>query len=284
MSVARIDKRFADLKAQNKSAFIAYIMAGDPDLETTFEILKGLPAAGADIIELGFPFSDPMAEGPTIQRAAERSLAAGTRLRDVFMLVQRFREIDQNTPIILMGYMNPVEFLGYERFAKTASEAGADGLIVVDCPPEEADGLTDALDANDIALIRLATPTTDASRLQTLVKRTRGFIYYVSVAGVTGVKSVDADAIADQVAKVRAAANLPVAVGFGIRTPESAASVARIADAAVVGSALVDEIAKVLPSEATKSLPENNPSTTKVLAKAADLAHAVHSARLAAQV
>lgn len=281
MSVARIDKRFSDLKAQNKSAFIAYIMAGDPDLEATFEILKGLPAAGADIIELGFPFSDPMAEGPTIQRAAERSLAAGTKLRDVFRLVKRFREIDQDTPIILMGYMNPVEFLGYERFARTASEAGADGLIVVDCPPEESDELTDALDANDIALIRLATPTTDASRLQTLVKRTRGFIYYVSVAGVTGVKAVNADAIADQVAKVREAAKLPVAVGFGIRTPESAASVARIADAAVVGSALVDEIAALAQ---TKNLPENNPKRTNVLEKATVLANAVHSARLAEQV
>ena len=283
MSIARIDKRFADLKAQNKAAFIAYIMAGDPDLETTFEILKGLPAAGADLIELGFPFSDPMAEGPTIQHAAERSLAAGTKLRDVFMLVKRFREIDQDTPIILMGYMNPVDFLGYERFAQSASEAGADGLIVVDCPPEEADALSDALDVNDIALIRLATPTTDASRLETLVKRTKGFIYYVSVAGVTGVKAVDADAIADQVAKVRAAANLPVAVGFGIRTPESAASVARIADAAVVGSALVDEIKKALSSsgavEQTKNLLENNPKHTKVLELAAVLANAVHSAR-----
>ncbi|CAL4865876.1 Tryptophan synthase alpha chain [Asticcacaulis sp. MM231] len=271
MSIARIDKRFADLKAHNKSAFIAYIMAGDPDLETTFEILKGLPAAGADLIELGFPFSDPMAEGPTIQHAAERSLAAGTKLRDVFMLVKRFREIDQDTPIILMGYMNPVDFLGYERFAQSAADAGADGLIVVDCPPEEADALSDALDANDIALIRLATPTTDDSRLLTLVKRTRGFIYYVSVAGVTGVKSVDADAIAEAVSKVRDAANLPVAVGFGIRTPESAASVARIADAAVVGSALVDEI--------KTSLLENTPSSVKVLEKAAILAQAVHQAR-----
>ena len=283
MSVARIDKRFADLKAQNKAAFIAYIMAGDPDLETTFEILKGLPAAGADLIELGFPFSDPMAEGPTIQHAAERSLAAGTKLRDVFMLVKRFREIDQDTPIILMGYMNPVDFLGYERFAQSAAEAGADGLIVVDCPPEEADALSDALDVNDIALIRLATPTTDASRLETLIRRTKGFIYYVSVAGVTGVKTVDADAIADQVAKVRDAANLPVAVGFGIRTPESAASVARIADAAVVGSALVDEIKKALSSsgavEQTKNLLENNPKHTKVLELAAVLANAVHSAR-----
>ena len=271
MSIARIDKRFADLKAQNKSAFIAYVMAGDPDLDTTFEILKGLPAAGADLIELGFPFSDPMAEGPTIQHAAERSLAAGTKLKDVFMLVKRFREIDQDTPIILMGYMNPVDFLGYERFAHSASEAGADGLIVVDCPPEEADRLTDALDDHEIALIRLATPTTDASRLQTLVKRTKGFIYYVSVAGVTGVKAVNAGAIADEVAKVRAAANLPVAVGFGITTPEQAAEVAKIADAAVVGSALVNEI--------KQSLLENTRASVKVLEKAAILAQAVHTAR-----
>ncbi|MGA9658044.1 MAG: tryptophan synthase subunit alpha [Asticcacaulis sp.] len=271
MSVARIDKRFAELKAQNKAAFIAYIMAGDPDLETAFEILKGLPAAGADLIELGFPFSDPMAEGPTIQHAAERAIAAGTKMRHVFELVRRFRELDQDTPLILMGYMNPVDFMGYDAFAEAAAKAGADGMIIVDCPPEEADALTDALDANDMALIRLATPTTDASRLKTLVKRTRGFIYYVSVAGVTGVKSVNADAIADQVARVREASGLPVAVGFGIRTPESAAAVAKIADAAVVGSALVDEI--------KTSLLENTPPETKVLEKAALLAQAVHMAR-----
>ena len=287
MSVARIDKRFAELKAENKSAFVAYVMAGDPDLETTFDILKGLPAAGADIIELGFPFSDPMAEGPTIQRAAERSLAAGTKLRDVFALVKRFREIDQDTPIILMGYMNPVEYLGYAPFAQTAAEAGADGLIVVDCPPEEADALSDALDANDIALIRLATPTTDADRLLTVVKRTRGFIYYVSVAGVTGVKEANADAIAEAVARVREAANLPVAVGFGIRSADSAASIARIADAAVVGSALVDEIKHWLSNrdatEQTESLLENGTASAKVLEKATVLAQAVHSARLAAK-
>ncbi len=271
MTVSRIDKRFADLKAANKAAFIAYIMAGDPDLETSFDILKGLPSAGADLIELGFPFSDPMAEGPTIQHAAERSLKAGTKIKDVFELIRRFREIDQDTPIILMGYMNPVESRGPEGWAKAMAEAGADGLIVVDCPPEEAGLLTDALDANDLALIRLATPTTDASRLQTLVKRTSGFIYYVSVAGVTGVKEADAGAIAAPVSRVREAGGLPVAVGFGIRTPERAAEVARVADAAVVGSALVEEI--------KNSLPRLTQIKTKVLEKAAVLAHAVHSAR-----
>jgi len=272
MSISRIDKRFADLKAQNRSAFIAYIMAGDPNLEASFDILKGLPAAGADIIELGFPFSDPMAEGPTIQAAAERSLKAGTRIRDVFDLIRRFRAFDTETPVILMGYMNPVESMGHFAFASAAADAGADGLIVVDCPPEEAGPLTDALDANDVALIRLATPTTDEARLQTIIKRTRGFIYYVSVTGVTGVKEANAGAVAGAVARVREASNLPVAVGFGIRTPERAAEVARVADAAVVGSALVDEI--------KHSLLENTPITVKVLAKVKDLAQAMHTARV----
>ncbi len=271
MTVSRIDARFAALKAENKAAFVAYIMAGDPDLESSFETLKGLPAAGADIIELGFPFSDPLGEGPTIQQAAERSLKAGTRISDVFGLVKRFRESDQTTPIILMGYMNPVESMGYGAFAAACAEAGADGLIVVDCPPEEADGLTDALEAADVALIRLATPTSDDNRLKTLVKRTSGFIYYISVTGVTGVKTVDASAIADRVAAVREAAHLPVAVGFGIRTAQSAREVAQIADAAVVGSALVDEIKNALP---------DTHSSAKVLDKARELAQAVHSARL----
>ncbi|MBW8880002.1 MAG: tryptophan synthase subunit alpha, partial [Asticcacaulis sp.] len=193
------------------------------------------------------------------------------KIRDIFELVRRFRETDATTPIILMGYMNPVESMGYTIWAERMAQAGADGLIVVDCPPEEADGLTDALDAEELALIRLATPTTDESRLKTLVRRTKGFIYYVSVTGVTGVKEADADAIAGEVARVRAASGLPVAVGFGIRTPERAGQVARIADAAVVGSALVEEI--------KNSLPENSVARSKVLEKAAILAHAVHSAR-----
>ena len=207
----------------------------------------------------------------------------GTKIRDVFELVRRFRESDQDTPIILMGYMNPLESLGYETWAARMAEAGADGLIVVDVPPEEAGGVSDALDAHDLALIRLATPTSDATRLQTLVKRTRGFIYYVSVAGVTGVKSVEAGSIAGAVAEVRAASGLPVAVGFGIKTPEQAADVARIADAAVVGSALVDEIRLALSSreavEQTKILPDHDTARAKVLEKAAVLAQAVHTAR-----
>ncbi|ESQ90819.1 tryptophan synthase subunit alpha [Asticcacaulis sp. AC460] len=271
MTVSRIDARFAALKTENRAAFIAYIMAGDPDVDTTLDILKGLPAAGADLIELGFPFSDPMAEGPTIQHAAERALKNGTKIADVFNLVRRFREHDQTTPIILMGYMNPVESMGYEAWAAKMAEVGADGLIIVDCPPEEADGLTDALDAENLALIRLATPTSDENRLKTLVKRTRGFIYYVSVTGVTGVKEVNAEAIRDEVRKVQEAAQLPVAVGFGIRTAERAAEVARIADAAVVGSALVDEI--------KNSLPDSQAGKAKVLEKAAILAQAVRSAR-----
>jgi tryptophan synthase alpha chain len=271
MSVARIDKRFKKLATENKSAFIAYIMGGDPDLERSFEVLKGLPAAGADLIELGFPFSDPLGEGPTIQAAADRSLKSGTKIKDVFDIARRFRDLDQDTPLILMGYMNPVESMGYDRFASACALSGIDGLIVVDCPPEEAGLLTDALDENDVALIRLATPTTDEARLGTIIKRTKGFIYYVSVAGVTGVKSVNAAAIKDAVKRVKDASQLPVAVGFGIRTPEQAAEVAKIADGAVVGSALVDEI--------KKSYTENTPIETKVLETARVLAQAVHKAR-----
>jgi tryptophan synthase alpha chain len=272
MGVQRIDARFAALRAENRAGFVAYTMAGDPDLETAYEIFSGLAKAGADIIELGFPFSDPMAEGPTIQLAAERALKAGTKIKDVFAMVARFRETDQTTPVILMGYMNPIESMGPDAFAARMAEAGADGLIIVDCPPEEADVLTDALEAHSLALIRLATPTSDAHRLETLVKRTSGFIYYVSVAGVTGVKEANADLIKANVSQVREAGQLPVAVGFGIRTPEAAAGVARIADAAVVGSALVEEI--------KNSLPDFKAAPAKVLEKAAILAQSVRKARL----
>jgi tryptophan synthase alpha chain len=239
----RIEARFAALKAQGRAAFIAYVMAGDPDPATSLEILKALPAAGADLIELGFPFSDPMAEGVPIQKAAQRALAAGMTVKGVLEMTARFREGDQATPIILMGYLNNLESYGFARFAADAAAAGVDGLIVVDCPPEEADPLVDALDAEGLALIRLATPTTDDERLKIVARRTRGFVYYVSVAGVTGAKAADAAAVAPAVARVRLATGLPVAVGFGIRTPERAGAIARVADAAVVGSALVDEIA-----------------------------------------
>ncbi|MGR4862929.1 tryptophan synthase subunit alpha [Caulobacter sp. LARHSG274] len=272
MTKDRIDRRFAALKAENRAGFVAYVMAGDPDAATALEILKGLPAAGADLIELGFPFSDPMAEGPTIQRASQRALAGQMTLNGTLDLARAFRAGDADTPLILMGYLNPLLNKGFEVFAREAAAAGVDGLIVVDCPPEEADPLADALEANGVALIRLATPTTDDARLPVVVRRTSGFVYYVSVAGVTGVKSAEAGDVAPAVARVKAASGLPVAVGFGIRTPDQAAAVARVADAAVVGSALVDEI------ESAAKLNEN--VTEKVLSKASQLAKAVRSARL----
>ena len=271
MSTARIDARFAALKAEGRAAFVAYLMAGDPDAETAAKILAGLPAAGADIIELGFPFSDPMAEGPPIQRAAQRALARGMTLKGVLDQVRGFRLADQTTPIILMGYTNPLVTWGYEAFARDAADAGVDGLIVVDTPPEEAETLADALDAAGVSLIRLATPTSDDARLATIVRRTSGFVYYVSVAGVTGVKSADAAVVAPHVARVRKASGLPVAVGFGIRTPEMAAAIARVADAAVVGSALVDEIAEAVDM--------NEDVTGRVLLKVTSLAKAVRGAR-----
>ncbi|WP_374660014.1 tryptophan synthase subunit alpha [Phenylobacterium sp.] len=272
MTKARIDARFAALKAEGRAAFVAYVMAGDPDYATGLEILKGLPAAGADLIEVGFPFSDPMAEGPPIQRAAQRALAHGMTLNKTLAAVAEFRKGDQTTPIIMMGYANPLVHHGYEAFARDAAAAGVDGLICVDIPPEEAGPLADALDASELSLIRLATPTTDDARLSVVVARTSGFVYYVSVAGVTGVKEADAEAVAPNVARVRAASGLPVAVGFGIKTPERAAAIARVADAAVVGSALVEEVAS--------GLAMNESVTARVLSKVESLAKAVRSARV----
>jgi tryptophan synthase alpha chain len=271
LTKARIDARFAALKGQGRAGLITYVMAGDPDAATSLKILQGLPGAGADLIELGFPFSDPMAEGPPIQRAAQRALAGGMTLKGVLELARRFREGDAATPLILMGYTNPLVTWGYAAFARDAAAAGIDGLIVVDTPPEEAEVLADALDAHDVALIRLATPTSDTARLATIVKRTSGFVYYVSVAGVTGVKAAEADVVAPHVERVRKASGLPVAVGFGIRTPETAAAIARVADAAVVGSALVDEVAKAVEG--------NEDVTGRVLSKVESLAMSVRLAR-----
>jgi tryptophan synthase alpha chain len=271
LTVARIDQRFAALAREGRAAFVAYIMAGDPDAGVSLEILKGLPAAGADLIELGFPFSDPMAEGPPIQRAAQRALAAGMTLKGTLELARRFREDDEATPIILMGYTNLLLNHGYVAFAHDAARAGVDGVIAVDCPPEEADPLADALEAEGLALIRLAAPTTDDARLPVVIRRTSGFVYYISVAGVTGVKEADADAAAPAVARVKAASHLPVAVGFGIKTPERAAAVARIADGVVVGSALVDAVAEAIA--------QNRDPAAKVMETAYSLAKAVGSAR-----
>lgn len=271
MTKARIEARFAALKAENRAAFVAYVMAGDPDYATALDILKGLPGAGADIIEVGFPFSDPMAEGPPIQRAALRALANGMTLRKTLELVAEFRKTDQTTPIIMMGYANPLVGWGFQAFARDAASAGVDGLIVVDIPPEEAEPLADALDGEHLSLIRLATPTTDDNRLKVVIRRTSGFVYYVSVAGVTGVKEANAEVVAPHVARVRAASGLPVAVGFGIKTPELAAAIARVADGVVVGSALVDEVALALAM--------NESVTSRVLSKVQTLAKATASAR-----
>ncbi|WP_309644658.1 tryptophan synthase subunit alpha [Phenylobacterium sp.] len=272
MTKARIEARFAELKAENRAAFVPYVMAGDPDPATAAAILRGLPAAGADLIEVGFPFSDPMAEGPPIQRAAQRALAHGMTLQGVLSAVAEFRKSDATTPVILMGYANPLVGWGFPAFARDMAVAGVDGLIVVDIPPEEADPLADALDAENLSLIRLATPTTDDARLPVVVRRTSGFVYYVSVAGVTGVKEADAATVAPHVARVRAASGLPVAVGFGIKTPERAGAIAKVADAVVVGSALVDEVASALAM--------NESVTARVLSKVESLAKAVRSARV----
>ena len=271
MSVARINQRFAGLKAQGRAAFVAYVMAGDPDPVSAQLILNGLPAAGADIIELGFPFSDPMAEGPPIQRAAQRALRHGMTLEGTLAMVRTFRKTDVTTPIVLMGYMNPLITPGLQTFAKAAGKAGVDGLIIVDCPPEEAGPLADALEANDVALVRLATPTSDDARLAVIVQRTAGFVYYVAVAGVTGVKEADAAEVAPHVERVRAASGLPVAVGFGIKTSERAAAVARVADGVVVGSALVDAIADAIA--------QNRDPVANVMESVAALANAVRTAR-----
>ncbi|MGZ6014007.1 MAG: tryptophan synthase subunit alpha [Caulobacteraceae bacterium] len=272
MSASRIEARFAALKAEGRAAFVPYVMAGDPDAATALAILKGLPGAGADLIEVGFPFSDPMAEGPPIQRAAQRALAGGMTLARTLGAISAFRQDDLTTPVILMGYMNPLITWGIEAFARDAAEAGVDGLIVVDCPPEEAGPLADTLDSAGVSLIRLATPTTDDARLKVVVARTSGFVYYVSVAGVTGVKEADAAAVAPHVQRVRRASGLPVAVGFGIKTPERAAAIARVADAVVVGSALVDEVAEAVDM--------NEDVTARVLSKVGALSKAVRSARV----
>ncbi|HEY0103074.1 MAG TPA: tryptophan synthase subunit alpha [Brevundimonas sp.] len=272
MTTARIDARFAALKAEGRAGFVAYVMAGDPSRETALEILRGLPAAGADIIELGFPFSDPMAEGPPIQRAALRGLADGMTLRGTLELARAFRAEDADTPLILMGYLNPIETYGYAAFARDAAAAGVDGLIVVDCPPEEAGPLSDALDAASVSLIRLATPTSDDARLKIIAERTSGFVYYVSVAGVTGVKEAQAASVAPAVERVRRASGLPVAVGFGVRTPERAAEIARVADAVVAGSVLVDEVAAALAAD--------EPAAPRVLTRVRALAQAVRGARV----
>ena len=246
----RMAARFAALKDEGRAGLVTFITAGDPDPQTSLEILKGLPAAGADLIELGMPFTDPMADGPAIQASSLRALKAGADMAKTLDLVRRFRETDDATPIVLMGYYNPIYIYGVQRFIADCLAIGVDGLIVVDLPPEEDDELCiPALNAG-LHFIRLATPTTDEKRLPAVLAHTSGFIYYVSITGITGSASADNAAVAAAVARLRSKTTLPVAVGFGIKTPDQAAKIAQVADAAVVGSALVQTIADSLDSEA----------------------------------
>jgi tryptophan synthase alpha chain len=245
----RIERRFAALKEEGRAGLVTYLSAGDPDRATFARILEGLPGAGADLIEVGMPFTDPMADGPSIQAASLRALAAGMTLNGVLDLVRAFRRADDETPVVLMGYYNPIWSFGPERFLDEARAAGADGLIVVDLPPEEDDELCLPALARGLDFIRLATPTTDDRRLPKVLTNTRGFIYYVSITGITGVGAPVVELVGRAVSRIKRHTELPVAVGFGIREPGQAAEVARVADAAVVGSALVDQIARSLDGE-----------------------------------
>ncbi len=240
--MSRIDAKFAELNAAGKKAFVAYVMAGDPDYDKGLEIVKGLPAAGVDIIELGIPFTDPMADGITIQLAGQRALANGQTLEKTLQYARELRKTDDTTPIVLMGYYNPIYARGVDRFLLDAVAAGIDGLIIVDLPPEEDAELCIPTQAAGINFIRLATPTTDDKRLPKVLQNTSGFVYYVSVTGITGTTAAQARDVAPEVVRIKSKTDLPVIVGFGIKTPQAAEDIARIADGAVVGSAIVERI------------------------------------------
>ncbi len=275
MSENRIDARFAALKREGRAAFVTFVTAGDPDLKTSAAIVKQLPAAGADLIELGMPFSDPMADGPAIQASSLRALHSGASMKTTLALVREFRAGDKATPIVLMGYYNPIYQYGVDRFLVDAKTAGVDGLIVVDLPPEEDEELCLPARKAAIHFIRLATPTTDDKRLPAVLRNTAGFVYYVSIAGITGTRSAAEADVAKAVKRLKSHTALPVAVGFGIRTAQQAAAVARDADGAVVGSALVDRIAGNLDA-AGKAKPG---TAEAVLSLVRELANGVRGAR-----
>ncbi|ACL56611.1 tryptophan synthase subunit alpha [Methylobacterium nodulans] len=270
----RLDDTFARCRAEGRAALVTYVMAGDPDPETSFAVLRALPAAGADIVEFGLPFTDPMADGPAIQAAGLRALKAGQSVARTLDLVRRFRAEDPRTPVILMGYYNPIYTYGVPRFLADAVAAGVDGLIVVDLPPEEDDELCLPARQAGLAFIRLATPTTDERRLPAVLANTSGFVYYVSITGITGAATPDFGAVASAVARIRAQTALPVVVGFGVKTGEHAAAIARNADGVVVGSALVDTLARSLDLEGRAT----SGSVAAVLALVRDLAAGVRSA------
>jgi tryptophan synthase alpha chain len=263
--MTRIDETFARLRGQKKKAFVAYIMGGDPDVATSLAVMKGLPAAGVDVIELGMPFTDPMADGPTIQLAGQRALEGGMTMDATLQMVREFRKGDATTPIVMMGYYNPIYARGVDRFLADAKSAGIDGLIVVDLPPEEDDELCLPAQKAGLNFIRLATPTTDAKRLPKVLQNTSGFVYYVSVTGITGAAAAVATDVAPEVARIKASTDLPVIVGFGISTPDQARAIAGVADGCVVGSAIVKDIGAGKP-------------VAEVLANVAALANGAHSA------
>jgi tryptophan synthase alpha chain len=275
----RIDTRFAELKREGRAAFVTFLMAGDPDLKTSLDIIRALPEAGADIIEIGMPFTDPMADGPAIQASGLRALKAGTTLKKTLALVRDFRGGDDTTPIILMGYYNPIYIYGVDKFLADAKAAGVDGLILVDMPAEEDDELCIPALKAGLNFIRLATPTTDDKRLPAVLANTSGFVYYVSITGITGSAAADITAVTEAVTRIKRHTKLPVCVGFGIRTPEAARAIAQNADGAVVGTALVDALHGSLDAEGR--------ATAKTVAAVADLvaslAQGVRGAKQAAE-
>src|SRR6266446_5723058 len=275
----RIDRRFEELKSQGRAALVTFLTAGDPDPETSLALLRAIPAAGADVVELGMPFTDPMADGPAIQMSSQRALKAGQTLKKTLAMVRAFRRADDATPVVLMGYYNPIYVYGVDRFLRDAKSAGVDGLIVVDLPPEEDEELClPALKAG-VSFIRLATPTTDDKRLPAVLANTSGFVYYVSITGITGSASADTAVVGEAVARIKRHTKLPVCVGFGIRTPDAAAGIAQRADGAVVGTALVDAL--------RGSLDAQGRATAKTVGTVADLvaalAQGVRGAKQAAE-
>lgn len=269
--MSRIAAKFAELKKQGRGALIPFLEAWDPDQATSMALLKGMPEAGADLIEIGMPFTDPMADGPIVQAAGLRALKAGVKMRFVLDMVRSFRANDQATPIILMGYLNPILSYGTEKFCADAAGAGVDGLIIVDLPTEEADMLLPYANANGLDLIRLVAPTTDDQRLRHVLSGSSGFVYYVSITGITGTRATTTQHLEQAIPRLRQATDLPIAIGFGVRTPEQAGKAARIADAAVVGSALIDTLAANIGPDG-KALPG---AVETVLGQIRDLAASV---------
>jgi tryptophan synthase alpha chain len=263
----RIDARFAELEKQDRAAFVTFVMAGDPDPKTSLDIIKALPKAGADIIEIGMPFTDPMADGPSIQAAGLRALKGGMTLKKTLELVRSFRKEDNATPLVLMGYYNPIYIYGVDKFLVDAKSAGVDGLIIVDLPPEEDTELCLPAMKAGLNFIRLATPTTDDKRLPAVLANTSGFVYYVSITGITGSAAADSNAVGEAVARIKRHTKLPVCVGFGIRTPEAARAIAENANGAVVGTALVDALRGSLDAE--------DRATAKTVTAVADLVAAL---------